>query len=728
MLRGTILGQNYKNCCKLKTYLTSEYLSLYFSIYIWGMSFKKINLLLVLFVVMLTPITMNAANRCWIGGSGNFECNSSWCGNSPGQNDTARFNCSGCSDGTVSLGVASARVRSIRFEPSETHTYTFDAGGNAYEIRPANNCCVGSQSTYFNGGTAIFTNGASLDFDANNASVSVGSNGSGTLIIDGTTTGAVSYFESNECLFVGNGGTGWFEVRDGARACIATDLKVSTTSGGVGTVIVDACSTMTADGILVSTDNCTVGFVCITGTFTSTASKTWDIGSGNNSNGTLSITGACSTICASNINVGNNNSGFGTLSLANTTINTSGEIRIGKLGTGYASFCNVCVSTCIDFEVGSNSSGNAGTGTLFSSNSTYCIGQDMLIGHHNDGIGTATFSNDCITVGGGFSMSLSETNNTCQSSCVTFENGTTIVVNGAAGQRSEVGTTSNDPATLHVDSCATFTYCDQRNCGYLRTGTQTIIEVDGGTINTNTPNCVSIRLEGCGVGSCTGAILRGNSGLIDIAIEFNGGFFGNGDAEDECLHFGSNSNITVLGSNSLDIRGGTMAMDAANILQSAPNMNLQGGSFHTGQAGFTQTAGTLTLNANSTIGLGTTNVHQMNFADSSGIGWNAGSVLTIKGWQGTAGSSGTAGQLIFGSGTGTLSASQLSQIQFEGYALGAVTQLASGEVVPTGSIVGSIGGHACFAAPVPEPSTYFGVILIALSATFYRIKKNLTNH
>jgi hypothetical protein len=43
-------------------------------------------------------------------------------------------------------------------------------------------------------------------------------------------------------------------------------------------------------------------------------------------------------------------------------------------------------------------------------------------------------------------------------------------------------------------------------------------------------------------------------------------------------------------------------------------------------------------------------------------------------------------------------------------------------------IVGSIGGHACFAAPVPEPSTYFGVILIALSADFYRIKKNLTNH
>jgi hypothetical protein len=50
--------------------------------------------------------------------------------------------------------------------------------------------------------------------------------------------------------------------------------------------------------------------------------------------------------------------------------------------------------------------------------------------------------------------------------------------------------------------------------------------------------------------------------------------------------------------------------------------------------------------------------------------------------------------------------------------------LASGEVVPTGSIVGSIGGHACFVAPVPEPSTYFGVILIFLSIVGHYLRKN----
>ena len=190
-------------------------------------------------------------------------------------------------------------------------------------------------------------------------------------------------------------------------------------------------------------------------------------------------------------------------------------------------------------------------------------------------------------------------------------------------------------------------------------------------------------------------------------VEFNGGYFGTGDDEIACLFFGSGSNITVLGGNSIDIKGGTMMMDAANVLSGAPNMNLAGGTFSTGEDGFTQTAGTLTLNADSAIALGDVNTHQLNFSASNG-GWDLSKTLTIRDWKGIAGVTGTKGQIFFGAGTGTLDANQLARIQFEGYGLGAVTLLSTGELVPTGAYNSALDiGHLC-ASPVPEASTWLG--------------------
>jgi fibronectin-binding autotransporter adhesin len=88
---------------------------------------------------------------------------------------------------------------------------------------------------------------------------------------------------------------------------------------------------------------------------------------------------------------------------------------------------------------------------------------------------------------------------------------------------------------------------------------------------------------------------------------------------------------------------------------------------------------TLQLNAVSTINLGA-NVHTYTFANSSAITWN-GASLTINGWTGTAGASGTAGKLFFGATTGTLTGGQLAKISFTGYPA-TPTLLASGELVP----------------------------------------------
>jgi autotransporter-associated beta strand protein len=88
---------------------------------------------------------------------------------------------------------------------------------------------------------------------------------------------------------------------------------------------------------------------------------------------------------------------------------------------------------------------------------------------------------------------------------------------------------------------------------------------------------------------------------------------------------------------------------------------------------------TLNVTANSTIALGG-NVHSLIFANSSSEAWT-GSVLTITGWVGTPGSSGTAGKIFFGNDATGLTQAQLDMIVFTGYSAGAQI-LATGEIVP----------------------------------------------
>ncbi|HMP92403.1 MAG TPA: autotransporter-associated beta strand repeat-containing protein, partial [Phnomibacter sp.] len=137
------------------------------------------------------------------------------------------------------------------------------------------------------------------------------------------------------------------------------------------------------------------------------------------------------------------------------------------------------------------------------------------------------------------------------------------------------------------------------------------------------------------------------------------------------------------------ITGGTLQLERDNDIPDASNMILAGGTLQTGRssdgAGSAETVGTLQLTANSTIALGTGS-HTLSFANSSAVSWTAGQTLTITGWAGTPGASGTAGRLFIGTTTGHATTAQLAQIQFTGYALGAVMQLATGEVVPTPTI------------------------------------------
>ncbi len=146
----------------------------------------------------------------------------------------------------------------------------------------------------------------------------------------------------------------------------------------------------------------------------------------------------------------------------------------------------------------------------------------------------------------------------------------------------------------------------------------------------------------------------------------------------------------------LAVSGGTLQLGAANVLNDVA-LTLSGGTLSTGATtGFNETLGTLDLNtaATLTLALGT-GVHSLHLADSSAINWS-GSTLTITGWTGTAGASGTAGKIFFGNSASGLTSGQLSQINFSGYSSGA-TILSTGEIVA-----------------IPEPTTW---ALLAFSLT-----------
>ena len=168
-----------------------------------------------------------------------------------------------------------------------------------------------------------------------------------------------------------------------------------------------------------------------------------------------------------------------------------------------------------------------------------------------------------------------------------------------------------------------------------------------------------------------GSSLAANPGIISGAISIVKSGAGT-------QTFGGGANYTYTGTTTLT--GGKIELDNTNVLP-ATQLILNGGTLSTGAtAGFSETVGTLNLNANSTIALGT-GVHTLTFANSSAVTW-AGTTLTITGWTGSAGSSGTAGKIVVGASG--LDASQLAKINFSGYSNGA--QIVAGEVVPAAAV------------------------------------------
>jgi autotransporter-associated beta strand protein len=147
----------------------------------------------------------------------------------------------------------------------------------------------------------------------------------------------------------------------------------------------------------------------------------------------------------------------------------------------------------------------------------------------------------------------------------------------------------------------------------------------------------------------------------------------------------SYTGATVLGSMNIPNGGsgaGTLLLGASEVINNGSHIVFNGGSLNTG--GNIETVGLMSLlQDGGTLTLGGS-VHDLKF---SGIGTFDYKTLTISGWQGTAGSSGSAGDIYVGSSL-FFTRQQLDQIKFS-YNSGTFSskQLSSGELVPDVSSV-----------------------------------------
>jgi len=166
--------------------------------------------------------------------------------------------------------------------------------------------------------------------------------------------------------------------------------------------------------------------------------------------------------------------------------------------------------------------------------------------------------------------------------------------------------------------------------------------------------------------------------------------FGTGTVSTLTSVLAGSGNVTKTGSGTLTltsantytgtttITSGKIDLGIANALSGSSAIVLNGGTLGT-STGFNQSLGTLNLNANSTIDLGSSG-HSLAFAASNSITWN-GNTLTINGWTGAAGQSGTAGRVFVGTTASGLTSTQLAKIVFTGYP-GSAIMLSTGEIVP----------------------------------------------
>ncbi len=237
-----------------------------------------------------------------------------------------------------------------------------------------------------------------------------------------------------------------------------------------------------------------------------------------------------------------------------------------------------------------------------------------------------------------------------------------------------------------------------RQCaGNLTIDNGSVLTMDNATNKMTAALTISGNISGSGTLTLSGSIggdlyIKGNWTFTGTLNNNNRAVFFTGattqtlsnSATFDYLFFNNSAssiNISAItGANQqLEIQSGNIELNLTNAISSTTLIKLSGGTLKTN--GYSQNTGAaLLLNDNSTINLGS-GIHSLNFAASNGQTWTGGKTLTITGWTGTGGTSGTNGKIYVGSNSSGLTSAQLQMISFNSYS-GTPILLSTGELVP----------------------------------------------
>ncbi len=428
---------------------------------------------------------------------------------------------------------------------------------------------------------------------------------------------------------------------------------------------------------------------------------------------TLNGTGISGNGALRNISGGNTWGGTITLAAASTIQSDAGSITLTAANSINATNINVTLQGAGNGNV--NGTITTGTGTLTKAGAgTWTLsGVNSYTGLTTISAGTLTYgasnvlSTGAVTVNGGIfniasfndavgavtlnSGAISGTTGVLTGTSYSLESGTvSAILAGGTG----VPLTKLTGGTVTLSGVNTY-----QGITTINAGTLSVATIGNGGVAGNlgqATNAASNLVLGGGTLQYTGAtastdraytLTAGTTSSIEITQASNTLTIGGAGASTTGALIKIGTGTLLLSGNNAytggtTITSGTLTLGrTGGALADAGNVTLNGGTLRMGAtSGFSETVNTLSLSAPSTIALGT-GAHTLTFANSSGVSWSS-TTLTITGWTGTAGASGTAGKIFFGAATGTLTGTQLAMISFTGYSTCAPILLSTGELVP----------------------------------------------
>ena len=418
---------------------------------------------------------------------------------------------------------------------------------------------------------------------------------------------------------------------------------------------------------------------------TAGTSLTMSGNSGNSTTGALTKSGSGTlTLSGANTYTGATSITAGTLKLGvSSTFGSSGPLGSNAGGVSVTSGAvldlnGFSLTSSATEALTLNGTGISSNGALINNGGTastwagtVALATDASIGGSGDMTisGVVSGAYNLTKIGSG-SLTLSNTNTFGGAGkSMAIDNGTLIISSFGAN----LGNASNSFSVGSSSSSATLKFSSSTG-NVSRSFT---IGSLGGTMENTSIGAVTFDGAGTLNGTLT-ANVSGSTGDIIYAgnLSGSGGLTVNSTTTTRVVRL----NVANSYTGATTVTAGILRIGIANAIPSSSNVILSGGTISSSgtNVGFT-TSGTLSLTSNSTLELGSSGNYT--FRASNGAAWTDGTILTITGWNGTAGTTGTGAKVFVGANSSSLTSTQLGQITFDGFSAGAML-LASGEVVP----------------------------------------------